>query len=159
MSQQPEGVELDMERIRHLWHGLLASQRQMKAEPRFREIHGLGPAETETLDWVAEHPDVILRELGAALGTPKSTLTGLVDRLEKRGYLRRTINPRDRRSFGLVLTDPGRSAYAAHLRFEQAKWALSLQALGSRERLESFLAMLESITRAFLDRAAEAAHE
>ena len=59
-------------------------------------------------------PDIILKEIVEILGIPGSTLTSAVDRLEKRRLLRRAISQRDRRSFGLELTDEGRIAQQEH---------------------------------------------
>jgi MarR family transcriptional regulator, organic hydroperoxide resistance regulator len=50
-----------------------------------------------------------VRELSTDTGTRATTLTGVLDRLERRGYLTRELDPADRRSFRLTLTTPGRS--------------------------------------------------
>jgi len=51
-----------------------------------------------------------VRELAEDTGTRATTLTGVLDRLERRGYLTRELDPADRRSFRLTLTAPGRAA-------------------------------------------------
>src|ERR1700733_11817508 len=43
------------------------------------------------------HPG--MNELAKLLGLDKSSITGLVDRAERRGLVRRTVNPRDRRAY------------------------------------------------------------
>ncbi len=50
-----------------------------------------------------------VRQLSERTGTRASTLTGLLDRLENRGYLTRELDPADRRSFRLPLTEAGRA--------------------------------------------------
>jgi DNA-binding MarR family transcriptional regulator len=50
-----------------------------------------------------------VRQLSERTGTRPSTLTGLLDRLENRGYLTRELDPADRRSFRLPLTEAGRA--------------------------------------------------
>ena len=50
-----------------------------------------------------------VRQLSERTGTRPSTLTGLLDRLEIRGYLTRELDPADRRSFRLPLTEAGRA--------------------------------------------------
>ena len=47
-------------------------------------------------------------ELAAQTGTKPTTLTSLLDRLVRRGYLVRELDQRDRRSFLVSLTDQGR---------------------------------------------------
>ena len=50
-----------------------------------------------------------VRQLSERTGTRASTLTGLLDRLENRGYLTRELDPADRRSFRLPLTEAGQA--------------------------------------------------
>lgn len=50
-----------------------------------------------------------VRELSVATGIRATTLTGVLDRLEKRGFLVRQLDPADRRSFRLTLTPSGRA--------------------------------------------------
>lgn len=49
-----------------------------------------------------------MHELAKALSCDNSNVTGIVDRLEERGLVRRTSDPSDRRVRLLVLTDEGR---------------------------------------------------
>ncbi|MBB5918142.1 DNA-binding MarR family transcriptional regulator [Nocardia transvalensis] len=51
-------------------------------------------------------------ELATALGCDKTNVTGLVDRLERRGFLARQTDPADRRVTRVVLTDQGRAMRA-----------------------------------------------
>ena len=50
---------------------------------------------------------VRMSELADYLGLDKSTISGLVDRAEKRGLLRRAPNPLDGRSVDVLLTSAG----------------------------------------------------
>jgi DNA-binding MarR family transcriptional regulator len=137
--------ELQTDELRRLWHALAGKRRAVKDDARFRAIHGLSPMETGVLDLAAETPEVVLGEIGVALGLPKSTLTSIVDRLEAQGFLRRTISRRDRRSYGLELTRKGRTAYEAHRRFETEIWRRTLAGLDSDAEGEQFLATLRKM--------------
>ncbi|HEY1486593.1 MAG TPA: MarR family transcriptional regulator, partial [Micromonosporaceae bacterium] len=53
--------------------------------------------------------DPTMNELGAHLGLDKSSITGLVDRAERRGLVRRVASSRDRRSVHVSITDAGRA--------------------------------------------------
>jgi DNA-binding MarR family transcriptional regulator len=53
-----------------------------------------------------------VRDLVGATGQRPSTLTGVLDRLERRGLVTRTPNPHDRRSILVELTPAGRAAAA-----------------------------------------------
>lgn len=60
------------------------------------------------------------------LGVSRTTVTGLLDRLESEGLLTRTIDPQDRRCFILQLTAKGRDLIA---QIEGGRRALLQQAL------------------------------
>lgn len=75
-----------------------------------------------------------MNELARHLGLDKSSVTGLVDRAERRGLVARTPSTRDRRAVLVELTDHGR-ALAAEVagRFESDVTGL-LEALPGAER-------------------------
>jgi len=84
-----------------------------------RTLHALGTtladlnlsaAEINALANLGEGGTLNIRELSERTGTRASTLTGLLDRLENRGYLARELDPADRRSFRLPLTERGQAA-------------------------------------------------
>jgi MarR family transcriptional regulator, organic hydroperoxide resistance regulator len=71
-----------------------------------REL-GLTPGEVNALAHLRAERPLSVAELVAATGQRPSTLTGVIDRLERRGLAGRAVNPRDRRSFVLELTPAG----------------------------------------------------
>jgi MarR family transcriptional regulator, organic hydroperoxide resistance regulator len=75
----------------------------------------LSAAEINALANLGEGGTLSVRQLSERTGTRASTLTGLLDRLENRGYLLRELDPSDRRSFRLPLTDRGREVAARAL--------------------------------------------
>jgi MarR family transcriptional regulator, organic hydroperoxide resistance regulator len=75
----------------------------------------LSAAEINALANLGEGGTLSVRQLSERTGTRASTLTGLLDRLENRGYLVRELDPADRRSFRLPLTDLGRDVAARAL--------------------------------------------
>jgi MarR family transcriptional regulator, organic hydroperoxide resistance regulator len=70
----------------------------------------LSTAEINALANLGDGGTLNVRQLSARTGTRASTLTGLLDRLENRGYLTRELDPADRRSFRLPLTEAGQAA-------------------------------------------------
>lgn len=70
----------------------------------------LTASEINTLANLADGRSRNVRELAEDTGTRATTLTGVLDRLERRGYLIRELDPADRRSFRITLTAPGRAA-------------------------------------------------
>jgi MarR family transcriptional regulator, organic hydroperoxide resistance regulator len=72
----------------------------------------LSAAEINVLANLADGRTRNVGQLSAETGTKATTLTGVLDRLERRGYLVRQTDPADRRSFRLALTEAGESAGA-----------------------------------------------
>lgn len=69
--------------------------------------HDLTPQQSVLMSSLLERP-VGMAELSDRLHIEKSTLTGLVDRAEKRGLVHRTPDPCDRRALRVALTPEGR---------------------------------------------------
>ena len=72
----------------------------------------LGAAEINALANLADRGALSVGELSAETGTRATTLTGVLDRLESRGYLTRELDASDRRSFRLPLTEAGQAVAA-----------------------------------------------
>jgi DNA-binding MarR family transcriptional regulator len=69
--------------------------------------HGLTPQQGQLLCVLMGKP-YGMGELGATLGLAKSSLTGLVDRTERNGLVRREPDPQDLRAVRVALTPQGR---------------------------------------------------
>jgi DNA-binding MarR family transcriptional regulator len=68
----------------------------------------LSPSQFNVLNLLVELPEGLSQiDLSRALLMHRSNVTGLVDRLEKRGLLARQETPGDRRSYRVQLTDQG----------------------------------------------------
>ena len=74
--------------------------------------HGLTGAQYNVLNILAGEPGGISqRELGDCLVVDRSNVTGLLDRLEKAGWVRREDDPGDRRAYRVLLTSAGRALW------------------------------------------------
>jgi MarR family transcriptional regulator, organic hydroperoxide resistance regulator len=84
-------------------------------------------------------------QLGSAVGTRPTTLTSVLDRLERRGHITRGALAGDRRSVLIQLTDSGRTAAAA---ITQTLTELEHRALHGlpREAITGFYAVLDALT-------------
>jgi MarR family transcriptional regulator, organic hydroperoxide resistance regulator len=107
----------------------------------------LTAAEINALANLAERGALNVRELSAETGTRATTLTGVLDRLENRGYVTRELDPTDRRSFRLPLTEAGQ---AAADRVRAAVAALERDALArlSPTQIASFHAVVAALQEA-----------
>jgi MarR family transcriptional regulator, organic hydroperoxide resistance regulator len=69
----------------------------------------LPAADIDVLAILADGAGRTVGALATATATRPSTLTSLLDRLTKRGYIARELDPADRRSFLISLTPAGRT--------------------------------------------------
>jgi DNA-binding MarR family transcriptional regulator len=70
---------------------------------------GVSAAGGLVLGILRDHGTMPPSELGDRLQVTRATVTGVVDSLERRGFVRRAANPADRRSLLLELTPAGRA--------------------------------------------------
>jgi DNA-binding MarR family transcriptional regulator len=70
--------------------------------------HDLSVIQTRLLG-VLRDREPTMQELGRFLGLDKSSISGLVDRAERRGLVRRTPSAEDRRAVRVSLTEAGRT--------------------------------------------------
>ena len=85
----------------------LAQRIQAAHERRAREL-GISPTLARLLHELRNRTPMI-NELAGLLGLDKSSTSGLVDRAQRRGYVRRVPSQIDRRSVRVRLTDAGRA--------------------------------------------------
>jgi DNA-binding MarR family transcriptional regulator len=108
-----------------------------------REL-GLTAGEVNALAHLRAEQPLSVAELVAVTGQRPSTLTGVIDRLERRGLARRALNARDRRSYVLELTAEGeRAAKQVRDAFSTLEERM-LERVGERS-LAGFLRVLEAL--------------
>ena len=109
---------------------------------------GLTSSQFDALATLGNTPGMTFKQLAEKTLTTKGELTGIIDRLEKKGLVRREVPPEDRRSFIAMLTPEGERvfqetfpAHIAHLkqRFERL----------DRQELEEIRVALEKIKNLF----------
>lgn len=72
---------------------------------------GMTPAQFDIIATLGNTAGMSCRELGERTLITKGTLTGVLDRLEARGLVRRDVDPSDGRSLRISLTGPGEREY------------------------------------------------
>jgi DNA-binding MarR family transcriptional regulator len=75
-----------------------------------QRVSGLGVTAVQGLFilFLADRDGITSRELGDQIQLDSATLTGIIDRLEAQGLVRRIDHPEDRRAVLLYLTDEGK---------------------------------------------------
>ena len=71
------------------------------------QAFGVTPVQFAALNALLATPGIDQRTLAASIGFDTSTIGGVVDRLEARGWLQRQVSPEDRRARLLTLTPEG----------------------------------------------------
>ncbi len=93
------------------WSALLALQRATHATLQVLSAElvdlDLTASEINALANLADGRGRTVSELGAAVGTRPTTLTSVLDRLERRGHITRGNRPGDRRAVLIELTSSG----------------------------------------------------
>lgn len=107
---------------------------------------GLSPGEINLLAQFRGEQTLTVAELVQGTGQRPSTVTGILDRLERRGLSAREINPRDRRSFIVRLTNTGGSAAMSVTR-AVATLEHELDAAVSKRDRDGFQAVVSAIER------------
>lgn len=106
------------------------------------EAYGLTPVQFAALQCVADVPDVDQRTLARLAGLDTSTITGVLDRLESRGWLQRRFSPTDRRVRTLRITEAGEALLQEAWPAVRKSQETLLKPLSAAERKE-FLRMLD----------------
>jgi Transcriptional regulators len=128
-----------------LWHIMIQKAHYDKIEEKFPRIQELSTIEIGIINIVSKKPDVILKEICSYLDIPKSTLTNAINRLENRNYINRVISKRDRRSFGLLLTEEGKIAQKEHLDFENIVYGRIINSLDTDEERKELFRLMKKI--------------
>jgi DNA-binding MarR family transcriptional regulator len=92
-------------RYRPLLHLLRTAENLWNASRAFFGRWDLSPSQFNVLNLLLDQPEGLSQvEISRQLIMHRSNVTGLIDRLEKRGLLRRHSSPGDRRAYRVILT-------------------------------------------------------
>ena len=79
-------------------------------EPHIREL-GLTPPQFDVIATLGNTSGMFMNQLAEKTLVTKGTLTGIIDRLEQKGLVRREVPPENRRCFLVVLTPEGERVF------------------------------------------------
>ena len=96
-----------------------------------------------------------MRQLAAGCGAALSTMTGIIDRLVKKGLVQRRHSQTDRRVVLIRLTDPGKQTYEARLDADMRLVLTMLQALSADEQ-GRLVEMVQKIVQALPEHSVKA---
>lgn len=109
--------------------------------------HDLTPVQFAALSAIDANPEVDQVTLAGLIAYDPVTLSGVIDRLQKKGLVSRSVSPRDRRARVIALTPKGQRLLAecAPLVWDLQDDILSGLAAGEREE---FMRLLDKATQA-----------
>jgi DNA-binding MarR family transcriptional regulator len=111
------------------------------------QSHGLTPVQYAAMQAVANSPGIDQRTLASTIGFDTSTIGGVIDRLEARELVRRSVSSSDRRVRLLTLSEAGRTLLKATIPSMLRAQERMLEPLPTRERAE-FMRMLRTLVTA-----------
>lgn len=107
---------------------------------------GVTPVQFAVLQTLGSQPGIDQRTLAREVSFDTSTIGGVVDRLELRGLLTRSLSPTDRRVRLLHLTADGEALLAEVTPAMERTQERILEPLSARERQE-FMRLLQKVVR------------
>jgi DNA-binding MarR family transcriptional regulator len=130
-----------LKKIYRSYSGLMLERLQGKG------FTDLRPSFLEVLLAICDHETPSIKDIGLAVGLKKQTMTSHLNELEKRGYVIRQTNPRDKREQLIVLTDYGQRFKLSLLECADDVERLYTQTLGEVE-----LSRVEHLLQNFFDK-------
>ena len=107
---------------------------------------GLSATDEKALDLIDRYGPITARDLSERSGLAPASVTGLIDRLERKGFVRRLANPRDGRSI-LVEIDHQQLAQHGHYFDDFVERLHELYASYSDEQLETIIDFMTKAAR------------
>jgi len=109
--------------------------------------HGLTHVQFFLLIALYEGEGLSVGELARKIAVDKPTMTGLLDRMERDGFVRREKDPEDRRTFRVYLTERAKALKEELLGIYREVNGFFLSGLSEQERrsLEGILAKIEAM--------------
>ena len=130
--------------VAQVWHEVLMNSATAEDVAKYAPLAGRSPVELRILLLAGSTQDLPVSAYAEALHLPKSTLTSILQRLERQGYLHRMPRETDRRSACLTLTEQGVAFYHTYLAYQQDLGERILHGL-NREEQQQLLALLQKI--------------
>ena len=120
----------------------------LRLDQTLLERVGITTAQSGALFYLKNNDGCLLSQMGRGLRLDKSAITGLVDRLEKKGMIERRNDPVDRRAIRLYLTRAGRDAAVEALPVVK-QLNRAIEKGFSREEIEVFSRVLRTAIERF----------
>ena len=138
-----EQIEVLNNAFHNIWFAVMFERPDYKSE----EVQKLSFVEMHLIGLAYKHPDMLIKELREYLKVPQTTLSSIIAKLEKKGFVERIINKRDMRSFSLKVTSKGKKIRDEHEKADLRQAGEALMALEEDER-DTFIRLLQKVGKA-----------
>lgn len=145
MKTPDEILNKQIENYSLLWHRIFDTAIYKKFTKEYTQLNQLNPSEITIIHEAVQNPNLVLKDIVKILDLPKSTLTSMINRLEKKDYLKRIPCEEDKRYYRLFVTDKGKEIERQHLEMEHYVYGQILMGLDSDLKREQFLSLMEEI--------------
>lgn len=140
-------LNAQIEELNNLWHNIMMKNNYTDIDKKYPRLKELSKNEISIIRIISQREEVIIKEIGEIIQVPKSTLTSIMDRLEKKNLIVRAMSSRDRRSYKLELTEEGKKAQQEHVDFEYEFYGRIIKSLETYEDREEFLRLMKQISK------------
>lgn len=138
-------INRQIDELNYLWHKLLLNSNYSNLVKKYPRLKALSENEISIIRIISEGDEVIIKEIVSVLKIPKSTLTSMIDRLEKKNLIKRSISTKDRRSYKLELTEEGKKIQQEHDELENEFYSKIINSLDTYEERENFISLIDKI--------------
>lgn len=104
--------------VAQIWHEVLMNSSNEDDVARYSELMNRSPVEIQIILMTGTNNELLLRDYANMLHISKSTLTSIINRLEKQGYIHRTISSKDKRSYCLTLDSKGQMFLNSYISYQ-----------------------------------------
>ncbi len=137
--------------VSKMWHEILMNSSTAEDVEKYPELMRCSPIEIQVILITGATPGLLLRDYISILHIPKSTFTSILDRLEKKQFIKRIISQKDRRSYGLELDKAGVAFLSKYTAYQQEIGARIISGLEEEEK-QQLVGLLNKISSYMLKR-------
>ncbi len=104
--------------VAQIWHEVLMNSSNEEDVIKYSELMNRSPVEIQIILMTGANNGLLLRDYANMLHISKSTLTSIINRLEKQGFVRRVISEKDKRSYCLTLEANGQKFFNSYISYQ-----------------------------------------
>ncbi|WP_436514118.1 MarR family winged helix-turn-helix transcriptional regulator [Clostridium thermobutyricum] len=134
-----KNIDNQISELSKIFHEFLVFKKYLELEKRFSNLNKFSVNEISIINMLGHNDNVILKDIIDVIKVPKSTLTGLINKLEKNNLVKRVINDSDKRSYKLELTEKGMEISKEHDEFDKFVSSEMLNSLSNYEERQEFI--------------------